>query len=134
MGENLKIVWAEFSTLSQAVFVTSAIASHVRACPHLQLKTVPMFQPVSLSLFGVFTGEQIIQYTHRETKVVLSKVRHLAHVNNIKVLFTYLGCSFLSFFMKTCGITTIQKWLLYSITWLNNLKFIQHFSFISNEI
>ncbi len=47
MGENLKIVLAEFSTLSLAAFVMGVIASHRQARPHLDLKTWPWFCPVS---------------------------------------------------------------------------------------
>ncbi len=47
--ENLKVVWAEFSTLSLAVFVKSKIASHRQAHPCLELKTQPKFFPVSLN-------------------------------------------------------------------------------------
>jgi hypothetical protein len=37
-GEKLKVVWAEFSTLSQAVFVMSVNAWHIQARSHLELK------------------------------------------------------------------------------------------------
>jgi hypothetical protein len=50
MGENLKFVWDEFSTLSLAVLVMSVIARHSQARPCLELKTRPRFCPVSLSL------------------------------------------------------------------------------------
>ncbi len=50
MGETLKLVWAEFSTLSQADFIMSPIALHAQACSHLELKTRPRFCLVSLSL------------------------------------------------------------------------------------
>jgi hypothetical protein len=49
-GKNLKVVAAEFSTLSQAVFVMSVIAWRRQARPHLELKTQPWFCPVSSSL------------------------------------------------------------------------------------
>jgi hypothetical protein len=42
-GCNLKFAWAEFSTLSLAVFVMSAIAWYRQVHPHLDLKTRPMF-------------------------------------------------------------------------------------------
>jgi hypothetical protein len=38
---NLKVVWAEFSTLSLAVFVVSATVCHRQARPNLKLKTQP---------------------------------------------------------------------------------------------
>jgi hypothetical protein len=41
MGDNLKVVWAEFSTLSKAVFVMSAITWHIQEHPHLELKIRP---------------------------------------------------------------------------------------------
>ncbi len=44
-GDGLKLVWAEFSTLSQAVFVISVIAWHTLAHPHLELKAQPKFNP-----------------------------------------------------------------------------------------
>ncbi len=40
-GENLKVVWAKFSTLSQAVFIIGVTAQHTQARPHLELKTRP---------------------------------------------------------------------------------------------
>jgi len=49
MGDIIKFVWAEFSTLSQAVFVMSVIARHRQARPHQVLKTQPRFYPVSLN-------------------------------------------------------------------------------------
>ncbi len=51
MGENIKVVWAKFSTLSWAVFGMHVIAWHTHACPHLELKTQPRFCLVSLRLF-----------------------------------------------------------------------------------
>jgi hypothetical protein len=51
-GDNLKVVAAEFSTYSLAVFVMSVIAWHTHARPQLELKTRPRFCPVSLSLFN----------------------------------------------------------------------------------
>jgi hypothetical protein len=49
-GENLKVVWAKFSTLSWAVFIMSAIARYGSTRNHLKLKTRPRFCPVSISL------------------------------------------------------------------------------------
>jgi hypothetical protein len=49
-GENLKLVWAEFSTLSQAVLMMCLLLIYADACLHLKLKTQPRFSPVSLSL------------------------------------------------------------------------------------
>ncbi len=46
MGENLKVDWEKFSTLSQVVLVKSANTFHRQACPHLELKTMPMLSPV----------------------------------------------------------------------------------------
>ncbi len=40
-GENLKDVWAEFSTLRWAVIVMSVISKHTQARSNLQLKTQP---------------------------------------------------------------------------------------------
>ncbi len=56
-GENLKVVWAEFSTLSLAVLVMSVTARYRQACPHLNLKTRPRFCPVSS---GLLEDQQII--------------------------------------------------------------------------
>ncbi len=39
MGDNLEVVWTEFSTLSLAVFVMSVIGRQRQARPHLELKT-----------------------------------------------------------------------------------------------
>ncbi len=49
-GENLKVVWAEFSTLSLVVFIMNVISLSRHVRPHLELKTRPRFRPVSLSL------------------------------------------------------------------------------------
>jgi hypothetical protein len=67
MGESLKVVWAEFSTLSYAVFVMSVFAWHAKACPHLELKTQPSFRPVNahMSLFIANTVWQPIQLTSK---------------------------------------------------------------------
>ncbi len=51
MGDdNLKVVWAEFSTLSWAVFAMSLIAKYRLTGPHLKLKTWPRLRPINLSL------------------------------------------------------------------------------------
>ncbi len=52
-GENLKVVLAEFSTLSLAVFVMSAITLHRQ---HLEVKPRPKPSPdnLSLSMVDVF--------------------------------------------------------------------------------
>ncbi len=47
MGENLKVVWAEFSTLSWAVLQNVYNSWPVQAWPSLDLKTRPRFRPVS---------------------------------------------------------------------------------------
>jgi hypothetical protein len=43
MGNNLKVVWADFSTLSLAVFVLSVIEWNTKARLHLELKTRSRF-------------------------------------------------------------------------------------------
>jgi hypothetical protein len=43
MGDNLKVVWEKFLTLSWVVLVMGVLAWHVQACPHLELKTRPGF-------------------------------------------------------------------------------------------
>jgi hypothetical protein len=50
MGNNLKVVWAEFLTLSLAVLVMSAIGWHTKASSYLELKALPLFCPVNLHL------------------------------------------------------------------------------------
>jgi hypothetical protein len=40
-GQNLKVAWSEFSGVSYAVFVMSAIAWHTHAHPHLEMKAQP---------------------------------------------------------------------------------------------
>jgi hypothetical protein len=52
-GDNLKVAWPKFSTLSNAVFVMSEISWHGQAHPHLELKTLPRFSPVSFNLSKV---------------------------------------------------------------------------------
>jgi hypothetical protein len=49
MGENLKVVWAEFFTLSLSGFVIGVIEWHRQACSHLDVKTRHKFCPVGLS-------------------------------------------------------------------------------------
>jgi hypothetical protein len=39
MGDNLKVVWAKFSTLRLTVFVKGVIAWYRQERPHLELKT-----------------------------------------------------------------------------------------------
>ena len=51
MGDNLKVVCAEFSTLSLAVFIMSVIVWSRQARPHLELKPRHGFCPISLNLF-----------------------------------------------------------------------------------
>jgi hypothetical protein len=45
-GENLKVIWAKFSTLSWPVFDMSMIAWHLKARPLLELKIRHRFCPV----------------------------------------------------------------------------------------
>ncbi len=49
-GENLKVVWAKFSTLSLAVLQNVYNSLPIQTWPSLDLKTRPRFCPVSLSL------------------------------------------------------------------------------------
>ncbi len=49
MGENLKVIQAEFSTLSLAVFVMSVNAWYAKH-DHIQFRIWPAFQSLSLSL------------------------------------------------------------------------------------
>jgi hypothetical protein len=51
-------------------------------------------------------------------------------VHKIKVLFTYLGYYYFKVLIKICDTETIQKWLVHIKAGLDNLKFLQHFSFI----
>jgi hypothetical protein len=53
-GENLKVIWAKFSSLILAVLVSSVIAWYRQARPHLELKTWPRFCPVSLSFSVIY--------------------------------------------------------------------------------
>jgi hypothetical protein len=46
-GENLKVVWAEFSTLSWAILLFIAHIMSIYARPCLELKTEPRFCPVN---------------------------------------------------------------------------------------
>ncbi len=50
MGENLKVVWAEFSTLSWVVLLNVHNSWPIQTMQSLGLKTWPRFRPVSLSL------------------------------------------------------------------------------------
>jgi hypothetical protein len=50
MGENLRVVWAEFSTLGLAVLQNVYNPWPVQIRPSLDLKTRPRFNPVSLRL------------------------------------------------------------------------------------
>ncbi len=46
MGDNLKVIWAEFSTLSQAVLLHINISAFVLVQPILELKTKLQVCPV----------------------------------------------------------------------------------------
>jgi hypothetical protein len=46
-GENLKVLFAEFSTLGQGVFVMSVILWHRQTRPHLELKARLRFRTAS---------------------------------------------------------------------------------------
>jgi hypothetical protein len=54
-GENLKVVWAEVSTLRLAVLKNVYNSLSVQTWPSLDLKARLRFRPVSLSLSMVFT-------------------------------------------------------------------------------
>ncbi len=69
-GDTLKVVWAEFSTLSLAVFCfMSVIAWYRQAHPHLELKTQPMSCPVDkrtklvMTTYNSFTYNDIANNT-----------------------------------------------------------------------
>jgi hypothetical protein len=49
-GENLKLIWVEFFNFKFSCCDDVSVLSDADAHPHLQLKTPPMFSPVSLSL------------------------------------------------------------------------------------
>ncbi len=49
-GENLKVVWAEFSTLVGPFCYVCNYMAYREACLSLELQTRPRFRPVSLSL------------------------------------------------------------------------------------
>ncbi len=49
-GENLEVVWAEFSNFKLGCLVMYAIAQHMQARQILELKARPRFCPVSLSV------------------------------------------------------------------------------------
>jgi hypothetical protein len=50
IGEKQEVVLADISTLSYPVFVTNKNAYHRQEHPHLELKTLPGFSSVCLSL------------------------------------------------------------------------------------
>jgi hypothetical protein len=56
MGDNLKVVLDEFSTISLAVSVMTSIVWHAQAQPCLELKTWPRCCTVSLSLSIKYLG------------------------------------------------------------------------------
>jgi len=65
MGENLKVVWAEFSTLSYAVLQNVYNSLPTQTQPSLDLKTQPRFRPVSLSFSMVhYNFERVENLTH----------------------------------------------------------------------
>jgi hypothetical protein len=51
-GENLKVVWAENSTLSSVVFALSVNAWHTQPRTHLELKTRPRFRPLGYIIYS----------------------------------------------------------------------------------
>ncbi len=58
--EYIKVVWAEFSTLSLAVFVLTEIVWHRQARARLELKTRPRSHPIGLSILPVHDVSSII--------------------------------------------------------------------------
>jgi hypothetical protein len=69
MGDNLKAVRANFSTLSWAVFVMSAISKHTQACPFLELKTRPRFCSVCFILCKLTINSQSVPSRLNDTEI-----------------------------------------------------------------
>jgi hypothetical protein len=77
--ENLKVVRAKFSTLSQAFFVMSIIAWHRLIQQHLELKTRPRFRPISLNLS--------VAYSTFQTRVEMFE-SHIRRLNKLRRIHT----------------------------------------------
>ncbi len=60
IGVTLKVVWAEFSTLSLVVFFMCVITWRIQARPRLELKSHPRFHPVSWSWSVVASGSSTV--------------------------------------------------------------------------
>jgi hypothetical protein len=72
-GENLKVVWAEFSTLSEAVLQSVHGFWPIHTRPSLDLKARSRFRPVSLSLS--MNKHYICEnYGHRHYKMIRLQV------------------------------------------------------------
>jgi hypothetical protein len=83
MGENLKVVWVEFSTLSEAIFVISTIARYRQTYPHFKLKTWPRFCTVSLSFSMI---RQLLHPKSCHLKVVYESSREIQILNKKKIV------------------------------------------------
>ncbi len=103
-----------------------------------------IYKFIGCSLLSGFSGSWVISNfaIYRQIKVVKHVLESCCHLVVetgswfilIKVLFTYLGCYYLKFFIKTSNISNVQKWLIFIIIGPDNLTFLQHFFFILNEI
>ncbi len=96
MGENLKVVWAEFFTLSLSGFVISVIEWHRQACSDLLGKTRPRFCPVchgqtSVSRTKSGPSFQLQKQLHVCFSLVLllSKMAHLKVENSTYTTFRF---------------------------------------------
>ncbi len=90
MGDNLKVVSAEFSTLSQPVFVMSVMAWHTQEPPCLEFKT----RPVSLCRESLLNGNQL----------------RSAALNTEIIIFLFYKTSYLN---KEVNCTTVRvPWLM----------------------
>jgi len=70
MGDNLKVVSTEFSTLKFGCIVVSEIAWHIQAHQHLELESQLVFCPVCLTL-------SMVMLTVVAWLVVLGSIRQL---------------------------------------------------------
>jgi hypothetical protein len=78
MGENLEVVWAEFSTLSLVVLQHWEVRAYACMLPLLKLKTRPRVRSVSLGLSMV--DHNCFQYPDINFEVE-TYVENYLHVN-----------------------------------------------------
>ncbi len=92
-GDKFKVVLAEFSTLSLAVFVVVSVLRGIHKRTHLELKFRPRFHPISSSL-SVVRFDLTAQWLHTNLVILRSMVQILAEKKLQKRMFVAGGVKF----------------------------------------